>query len=167
MRFNFALCALRFEIEDMQNKTKIKIFIGIIAAIVIAILGNYVLSELISGSGNQIRRVYVRDILVKAEVVKTEAGIKKGLSGRNKLAEGRGMLFEMLESEPQHFWMKGMRFPIDIIWIENGRVTGCEKNISPTDTRIFTSPGDAGYVLEVPEGFCGRYGIKVNDEVKL
>jgi len=87
----------------MQNKAKIKIFIGILAAIVIAILVNYVLSELNSTSGNQIRRVYVRDILVKAEVVKTETGIKKGLSGRDELAEGRGMLFEMLESKPSIF----------------------------------------------------------------
>jgi len=77
------------------------------------------------------------------------------------------MLFEMLESEPQHFWMKDMLFAIDIIWIENGRVIGFEKNISPGDPRTFVSPSDAGYILEVPAGFCDRYGVKVNDEVKI
>jgi uncharacterized membrane protein (UPF0127 family) len=151
----------------MQNKTKIKIFIGIIVAIIIAILANYVLSEVIALNGNKIERVYVRDALVKAEVVNTETRIEKGLGGRASLPEGRGMLFQMLDSEPQQFWMKGMLFPIDIIWIENGRVIGCEKNISPKDPRTFISPGDAGYVLEVPAGFCDENSVKVNDGVKM
>jgi uncharacterized membrane protein (UPF0127 family) len=151
----------------MQNKTKIKIFIGVVVAIIIVIIVNYVLSEVIALNGNKIDRVYVRDVLVKAEVVKTETKIEKGLGGRTILANGRGMLFEMFESEPQHFWMKGMLFPIDIIWIENGRVIGCEKNISPTDPRTFVSPSDAGYVLEVPAGFCDRYSVNTNDAVKI
>jgi len=151
----------------MQTKTKIKIFIGVISAIILAILANYVLSEVIALNGNKIDRVYVRDVLVKAEVVNTDARVEKGLGGRTSLADGRGMLFEMPDNDTQHFWMKGMLFAIDIIWIENGRVIGCEKNISPSDPRIFASPSDAGYVLEVPAGFCDRYSIKVNDEVKL
>lgn len=151
----------------MQNKTKIKIFIGVVGIIIIAILANYIFSEVISAQGNVIKRVYVRDILVKAELVKTETRIEKGLAGRENLSEGRGMLFAMPENDVQRFWMKGMRFAIDIIWIENGRVTGCEKNISPDDPRVFSPPGDAGYVLEAPEGFCDRYGIKVNDGVRI
>jgi hypothetical protein len=151
----------------MQNKTKIKIFIGIITAIVIVIFANYVLSEVIAFNGNWIKRVYVRDVLVKAEAVNTETRIEKGLGGRASLPDGRGMLFAMPTDDSQNFWMKEMRFAIDIIWIENGRVIGCEKNISPSDPRIFTSPGEAGYVLEVPEGFCDRYGVKVNDAVKI
>ena len=151
----------------MQNKTKIKIFVGIISAIIIVILANYVLSEVIALNGNKIDRVYVRDVLVKAEVVNTETRIEKGLGGRTSLPEGRGMLFAMSQDDTQHFWMKGMLFPIDIIWIENGRVIGCEKNISPSDPRTFASPSDAGYVLEVPAGFCDENSVKMNDEVKL
>ncbi|MFH0929681.1 MAG: DUF192 domain-containing protein [Candidatus Moraniibacteriota bacterium] len=151
----------------MQNKTKIKIFIGVVAVVIIGIFANYIFSEEVSVQGNAIKRVYIRDILVKAELVKTETRIQLGLAGRDGLSEKRGMLFQMLESEPQSFWMKGMRFAIDIIWIENGRVIGCEKNISPEDPRTFVSPGDAGYVLEVPEGFCDENKIRVNDKVKI
>lgn len=116
---------------------------------------------------NLIKRVYVRDILVKAEVVQKAEGIEKGLAGRETLEEGRGMLFVMQDDEVQHFWMKGMLFPIDIIWIEDGRVIGCEKNVQPSDTRIFSSPADAGHVLEVPEGFCDENDVKVNDPVQI
>jgi uncharacterized membrane protein (UPF0127 family) len=151
----------------MRNKTKIKIFIGIVAAAIVGILANYIFSEVFSVQGNAIKRVYIRDIVIKAELVKTETRIEKGLAGRTSLPEGRGMLFGMPENDVQSFWMKGMLFPIDIIWIENNRVIGCEKNISPKDPRTFASPGDAGYVLEVPEGFCDQNAIKVNDEVKI
>jgi len=151
----------------MENKTKIKILVGVVAVAIIAILANYILSEVITISGNQIKHVYIRDVLVKSEVVKTETRIEKGLAGRASLLEGRGMLFSMPDNDTQRFWMKGMRFAIDIIWIENNRVIGCEKNISPADLRTFVSPGDAGYVLEVPEGFCDKNKVKVNDEVRI
>ena len=70
----------------MQNKTKIKIFIGVIAVVIIVILANYVLSEVIALNGNQIKRVYVRDVLVKAEVVNTETRIEKGLGRKSQFA---------------------------------------------------------------------------------
>lgn len=151
----------------MQNKTKIKILVGVVAVAIIGILANYIFSEVFSVQGNVIKRVYIRDVPVKSEVVKTETRIEQGLAGRASLPEGRGMLFEMPDDDTQRFWMKGMLFPIDIIWIENGRVIGCEKNISPADPRNFASPGDAGYVLEVPEGFCDQNKVTVNDEVKI
>ncbi|HLM84235.1 MAG TPA: DUF192 domain-containing protein [Candidatus Bathyarchaeia archaeon] len=151
----------------MQNKTKIKILIIAVSVAILVILVNYILSEVIALNGNKIDHVYVRDVLVKAEVVKTQSRIELGLGGRSNLPKGRGMLFDMPEDDAQHFWMKGMRFPIDIIWIENGRVTGCEKNIAPSDPRTFTSPTYAGYVLEVPAGFCDENGVNLNDEVKI
>jgi uncharacterized membrane protein (UPF0127 family) len=151
----------------MQTKTKLKIFFSVVGVVIFIILSIYVLSEVVSIHGNFIKRVYVRDVLVKAEVVNTETRIELGLGGRAGLPAGRGMLFEMPESDTQRFWMKGMQFPLDIIWMENGQVTGCEKNISPNDLRIFTSPGEAGHVLEVPEGFCDEHKVQVNDEVKM
>ena len=151
----------------MQNKTKIKVVVGIIILVVLGIFVNYIFSEVVSIHGNLIKYVYVRDVLVKAEVAASEEKRTLGLGGRKNLPQGRGMLFEWEDSDSRSFWMKGMLFPIDIIWIENGRVIGCEKNISPSDQRIFTSPSDAGYVLEVPAGFCDENSVKMNDEVKL
>jgi uncharacterized membrane protein (UPF0127 family) len=151
----------------MNNKTKIIIFSIFVGIVLLVILLNYVFSEVVSVHGNLVKRVYVRDVLVKAEVVDTDEKIQRGLAGRKNLPEGRGMLFQMPEDNIQRFWMKGMVFPIDIIWIEDSHVTGCEKNIQPSDSRIFASPSHAGYVLEVPEGFCDRYGVEVNDEVRM
>ncbi len=61
--------------------------------------------------------------------------------------------------------MRGMRFPIDIIWIHDGEVVGIEKNIPvPLNYRDslkeINSPSEVNLVLEVNAGFCEKYGIK-------
>jgi uncharacterized membrane protein (UPF0127 family) len=151
----------------MSSKTKITIFLVVIGLAIAGILLNYVFSEVYSLSGNPIEKIYFKNTLVKAEVVDTAEKIEQELAGRRELPEGRGMLFAMPKNDFQRFWMKGMQFAIDIIWIEGGRVIGCEKNITPADERIFTSPSAAGLVLEVPEGFCDRYDVEVNDRVEV
>jgi uncharacterized membrane protein (UPF0127 family) len=124
-------------------------------------------SEIYSTSGNPIKKVYFKNTFIKAEVVSDQKKIEMGLGGRKDLPEGRGMLFLMPKADYLRFWMKGMQFSIDIIWIEQGRVVGCEKNISPKDERIFTSPTMAGLVLETPAGFCDKYNISVNDAIVI
>ncbi len=152
----------------MSRKSKIITVGSIIGAIVIVILLNYVSSELYSLKyWNPIRRVYFKNTFVKAEVVNSKEKIEQGLAGRKEIADGRGMLFVMPKSGLQRFWMRGMQFGIDIIWVEGGRVVGCEKNISPRDERIFTSPSAAGLILEVPEGFCDHFNVQVNDQVGI
>jgi uncharacterized membrane protein (UPF0127 family) len=151
----------------MEEKHKLKIIYAIVGVAILVILVNYVFSEFYSTSGNWIRKVYVKNNLVKAEVVESPEKRERGLSERANLTEGRGMLFVMSHAELPRFWMKGMRFSIDIIWIDNGKVIGFEKNISPKDSRIFSSPAAAGYVLEVPAGFCDKYNIEINDAIKM
>lgn len=142
------------------------IFVVIIVLIILVILLNYVSSEFFSLKyWNPIRRVHVKNVVVKAEEVSRKEKIEIGLAGRSGLGNGRGMIFLMPQDDFQRFWMKGMRFAIDIIWIENGRVIGCEGRISPDDQRIFTSPEKASLVLEVNAGFCEQNNIQVNDSV--
>ncbi len=151
----------------MAKKTKIIIFSSLILFGIILIFLNYMFSEIYSTSGNPIKKVYFKNTFIKAEVVSDQKKIEMGLGGRKDLPEGRGMLFLMPKADYLRFWMKGMQFSIDIIWIEQGRVVGCEKNISPKDERIFTSPTMAGLVLETPAGFCDKYNISVNDAIVI
>jgi uncharacterized protein len=151
----------------MGKKTTVILSIIIVVLVFLAIASNYILSEVYSFSGNPIKRVYLKNAVVKAETVTDSEKIEQGLAGRKDLSVGRGMLFMMPEEDYLRFWMKGMQFPIDIIWIENNLVIGCERNISPKDDRIFISPEKAGFVLEVPAGFCDQYDVQINDAVKI
>ncbi len=92
-----------------------------------------------------------------------------GLSGRESLEDGSGMLFVFPEVGKYGFWMKDMNFPIDIIWINNEmRVVGVEKNIAPdTYPDSFYPPGDIKYALEVPGGYFDKYSLKIDDALSL
>lgn len=99
---------------------------------------------------------------VAAEVVDTPAARAQGLSGRDGLEEGKGMLF-LFGTRAQHgFWMKGMRFPIDIVWLDGGRVVTVLADV-PHDllrqlaVRMPTAPADA--VLELPAGQAAAHGV--------
>jgi uncharacterized protein len=72
----------------------------------------------------------------------------------------------MPAKEVQSFCMRGMRLPLDLIWISDGRVAGITRNVPPTFRGSLTSPAPVDQVLEVPGGFADRYGIKTGDPVR-
>ena len=116
--------------------------------------------------GNPLTTVSIGQAIVKAEVVATPEKLYQGLGFRKGLPDGRGMLFALSGRERQVFCMRAMAFPIDIIWIAQGRVLGLEENVSHLDqARDYCSPGPVDYVLEVPAGFSDRHGIKAGDRV--
>lgn len=119
--------------------------------------------------------VQINNIVVPVEVVKDNASISKGLGGRKSLASGSGMLFDFPQKDilPK-FWMKDMYFPIDIIWINNNKITGISKNVpnlSPdtkdSDLPLYSAPGVIDYVLEVNAGFSDENGFSTGDDVKI
>ncbi len=100
--------------------------------------------------------------LIEAEVVDTQLTRDKGLGGRNSLGANQGMLFVFEQEGLHHFWMKGMKFSLDIVWLSSQKkVLHLETNVSP-DTypeKIYTSPTPALYVLELPAGRAAELGI--------
>ena len=105
-------------------------------------------------------------VTVQAEAVRTPERLYLGLSHRKELPEGRGMLFFMPEKEVQTFCMRGMRIPLDLIWISDGRVAGLTRNVPATFPGDLISPAPVSHVLEVPGGFADRHGIKAGDPVR-
>lgn len=108
------------------------------------------------------KEVRVGDTSVQVEVVEDVASQQRGLSGRSSLAEGSGMLFVFGREDTWAFWMKDMRFSIDIIWAaSNGEIVHIERSVSPeTYPKSFAPPVPARYVLEVPAGFSERHALQ-------
>jgi uncharacterized membrane protein (UPF0127 family) len=76
------------------------------------------------------------------------------------------MLFRYPEPAPRSFWMKGMQFCLDIIWIEDGAIQGAAENVCPAppgtvdaDLPSYVSPVPVRYVLEVPAGWLDAHGF--------
>lgn len=104
------------------------------------------------------------------EVADTPAKKELGLGKRDVLPEGRGMYFPFAEARTWAFWMKDMRFPIDIVWIRQGTVVDIHRDVPvPEGGRLETyasiEPVDA--VLELPAGTAEKAGIRAGDKVSL
>jgi len=92
------------------------------------------------------------------------------LGGRESLDELSGMLFVFPISDRQGIWMKDMQFPIDIIWINEGKIVDIAPNIKPTlidPLPIYLPRVDARLVLEVNAGLSQKSGWKIGDSVRL
>ncbi len=118
--------------------------------------------------------VTIGGVDVLAELADDPAEQSLGLGDRDGLMPGTGMLFAFPDARPRSFWMYGMRFCLDIIWIEDGVVTGAAKSVCPSpigtdveDLPRFSSPGPATHVLEVPAGFVDEHGLGVGAVVEF
>ena len=112
--------------------------------------------------------VMINDLILEVEVAASPAAWVRGLSFREGLDKNKGMLFVYPDHQVRIFWMKDMKFPLDIIWVKDNRIIGIEKNVPiPTSEDIPTvsSPEPVNYVLEVNAGFSQRYGLKIGDKI--
>ena len=114
------------------------------------------------------------NVSVTLEVARTDAERQRGLGGHAPLGETEGMLFVFERPAFHTFWMKGMLFPLDLIWIENGVVVHIERDAPhhPPETPdlrlpLYAPSAMATYVLEVNAGFTARHGIEVGTPVEL
>lgn len=106
---------------------------------------------------------------LKVTIVDTPEEKEKGLGGRAGLAQGEGMLFAFPKDDEYGFWMKDMRFAIDIIWLSaGGVVVHIEKNVSPnTYPHVFKPKEAARYVLELPAGYTDVYTVHPGSAVQF
>lgn len=86
------------------------------------------------------------------DIAATSEARSLGLGERESYPAGRGMLFLFPSANQHGFWMKGMHFPLDIIFLRSGRIVFIERSFQPTDTRIVAPPVPADQVLEVNAG---------------
>jgi uncharacterized membrane protein (UPF0127 family) len=102
---------------------------------------------------------------IEVEIADTTLQRERGLSGRERLDENNGMLFLHGDEEIRYYWMKGMKIPIDIIWIRGSEVTGFHERAQVDDPpyELFSSGVPVDKVLEVSEGFVERNNIKRGD----
>lgn len=114
------------------------------------------------------------DFELTAYLALTNEQQTKGLSVKDYLKENEGMLFVYKQPTRQGFWMKDMKFPIDIIWLDsNGTVVHIEYNLQPCIMSFaFICPSyipdkDSLYVLETVAGFSKKHDIKVGTNVNF
>ncbi len=110
------------------------------------------LPTVVGGEGHRVQVTLARD----------EESRSRGLSGRESLPDGEGMLFVFDRPDTYPFWMPKMRFSIDILWIDDAhRIVTIKENATPESyPELFRPSAPARYVLEIPAFAAARYGWK-------
>ena len=119
-------------------------------------------------------QVTIGNLQVTAAIADTADERKKGLGDREELPISAGMLFVFEKSDSYAIWMKDMKFPIDIIWIDEGKkIVDIAENAVPEpkkrddELKIFRPKGPAKHVLELNAGLVKLHNLQIGDTVNF
>ena len=104
---------------------------------------------------------------INADVANTFWSRARGLAGRESLPENEGMLWNYSKPQIDYFWMKGMLFPIDIVWLKKisdtqARVVSVDTNLPPLRILAFVyyfPPEPVDMVLEIQAGLSNAINL--------
>lgn len=104
--------------------------------------------------------------VIQVETVTSPAAIKQGLSGRPSMPSGTGLFFVFSELAIRSMWMPNMRFPLDIVWLdEHLSVVSITYDAKPCPTLDncpqYTSTYKALYAIELNAGDAVAKGFRV------
>ena len=137
----------------MKNPRLIAIAVIVIAAVLVGAFTYHPKESSIAKCGiyRNDKTVSIGSKKIQAEVTMNPAEMEQGLGGRACIEANQAMLFVFDKPGRYAFWMKDMRFPIDIVWIDaNHKVVGLDIDVAPsTYPDVFVSEKPAQYVLEL------------------
>src|SRR3989344_4740780 len=114
-------------------------------------------------------RVKMRDSVFLVELAITPRERERGLSGRQSLDPNSGMLFLFGNEAVYHFWMRGMQFPLDFIWIDDNIIVDIDENVPApmgNEEPIELAPKvPVDKVLELNAGVVSALGVKTGDQI--
>ena len=110
-------------------------------------------------------RIMVAGVILFVELANTPDDQRRGLSGRDSMPPDHGMLFIFDRETAWGFWMKDLKFSLDIIWFNSGKeVVFVKENLRPCDPQycpVYTPSMAALYVLEVNAGFVHIHNLAI------
>lgn len=118
----------------------------------------------------QNKTVALKNKTFTVDLAKTLKEQEIGLSGRPSLPEDHGMLFIFDKPSYQSFWMRNMKFPIDIIFIRNKKIVTIFSNVQQPSKQnevlpVYVPEEPADSVLEINAGLSEKYSIKKGDSI--
>jgi uncharacterized membrane protein (UPF0127 family) len=169
-------------VESDQKMKKTQLIAFIVVPLLVIGLG-YFISNYSASNGNlsfeastdqfqNFTTVTVQDRSFNVELAVTDEEKATGLSGRESLASGQGMLFVFSPEEQPSFWMREMKFPLDIVWINDGVIVDITRNAevpnnntNPDDLPRYSPNGNVTHVLELTAGQATDF--RIGDSVQI
>jgi uncharacterized protein len=106
------------------------------------------------------------------EVAADEASRARGYMYREEIGAREGMLFLFERSDYHPFWMRNVKFPLDILWLDRSlRVVHIAPDVPPCpaegDCPSVVPSRPARYVLEFRAGTARAEGLRTGDRITL
>ena len=109
---------------------------------------------------------------IKLEVARSPEQQAIGLMSRSSLADNRGMLFVFDPPRLTRFWMKNVLIPLDMIFLQQGKIIAVEHDVPPCPSDPCPTYGPLreiriDQVLELNGGRAKALGLKVGDRLSI
>lgn len=111
---------------------------------------------------------------LRAGVAVTPEKLAKGLAGTEPLSDDRGLLLVYEEPAVPTIWMKGVSFPIDLVWISGDTVTqvthavpAAKPGVPDDELPRYRPDGPVDKVLETSAGWAKQHSIQPGDVVRF
>lgn len=146
------------------------LFKNFFIVLILSIFGLFLTACSYQSKSLNLKTITINHHQLKVEVADSLTKQTQGLSNRPYLSEEQGMLFIFNRHFKPVFWMKDMRFPLDIIWISDGIIVDITSNIpapqSGQPLKQYFPSQPVNYVLEVNAGWSAKNNIKIGDRVE-
>ena len=155
-------------------RNNLRKIISVLIGVVVVALVILLLVNVFKGSApfKPTQKATVENRTFKVKVAQDPKDKEIGLSQTKSMPNDYGMLFPFSEDGYYSFWMRNMKMPIDIIFINDGKVVKVFPNVqAPKDSNapleIYVPEFPADAVLEIKAGLSEKYKIKEGSQVSL
>ncbi|KKS44231.1 MAG: hypothetical protein UV05_C0009G0010 [candidate division CPR1 bacterium GW2011_GWA2_42_17] len=157
----------------MKKESYKKFFLFLSIAVILSFMISTGLSQkdtkLYQGQSEKTISISIGHKQIKVLVADTPELRAKGLGGRESISPSEAMLFVFETPARYDIWMKDMKFPIDIFWLDQSRrVIFVKEGALPASyPEVFIPDSLAKYVLETSTGFARKNNLKVGSEISF
>ena len=111
-----------------------------------------------------------KSVSIICEVANSYSAKMRGMMYKESLPIDRGMLFPFLVPWQRFFWMKNVKIPLDVIFI-NSKLEIIYIHEAPVKEgffqKMYWSHGFCKYVIETNMGFCKKNDILVGSKIEI
>ena len=156
---------LKDEVLAVEPEPNQKVSSILLALLAVAVL----IASYVAFSFLPDRTLVINNKRVNVLLADTSAERAKGLSDRDRMNSDQGMLFVFDTPSQYCFWMKDMKFPIDMVWLnKDKKIITIRANATPDSyPDTFCPDEDAQYVLEISAGQAANLHIKEGDQAQF
>ncbi len=117
------------------------------------------------------KEIQIGEVNMSAFLADSPRKMTVGLMFRKSMKQNECMLFIFPNDRSHPIWMRNMRFPLDIVWLDsNRRVVDFVESAKPSSWHDFSgyrSKAPSRYVIEFNAGFIRKNNIKINDAARF